>query len=106
MRKGVIFLVTALFFNSFRLFMHQRGGASLFLVEIEKFEWYSHEKIPVTLDMSGLQSGVTMYANWTLIDENETHVSTHSYGFETTSSQQEVILYLEKYTLEVNFTKS
>ena len=70
MRKGVIFLVTALFLQFLSPVYASEGRSVTFSVEIEKFEWYSHEKIPVTLDMSGLQSGVTMYANWTLIDEN------------------------------------
>ena len=96
MRKGVIFLVTALFLQSLAPVYASEGRSVTFSLEIKKFEWYSHEKIPVVLDMSGLQSGVTMYANWTLVDENETHVSTHSFGFETASSQQEVTLYLEK----------
>ena len=80
-----------------------QGRSTEVSILLPRQDWLSNQTIPISVSATDLPSGVLLYGNWTLNDENDTELLRDSYEFQASSATTNFVVILKNFYNNTHF---
>ena len=103
MRKLTIFVIIVFFVQICVPVMAIQGRSTEVSILLPRQDWLSNQTIPISVSATDLPSGILLYGNWTLNDENDTELLRDSYEFQASSATTNFVVILKNFYNNAHF---